>query len=343
MKKVVVANPGGYDRLKIQEFEEPEPKAGEVLIETKACGVNFADCCVRMGVYSSANEFVGWPITPGFEVSGIIKEVGKGVSSFSKGQRVIGITFFNGYTTHLTLPENQVFHLPETLTFEQGASISVVFLTAYYALFVLAHPRPLETMLVHSAAGGVGSSLVQLGQLADCQVIGVVGSSHKVAWVKELGASQVIDKSCENLWQKVEQMASLGIEMIFDANGVETLKQSYKHTKPGGRLVIYGFHTMFSKGRGKPNWLKMAWDYLRTPRFNPLQMTNDNRSVLAFNLSYLFNKNQELYQAILKILNWFQEGKLKVPICKSYPLEEVKEAHRELESGQTIGKLVLTN
>lgn len=342
MKKIVIDKAGGYDRLKCKEFPTPKPGKGEVLIEVRASGVNFADCVVRMGLYSSAKEFVGWPITPGFEVSGVVLEVGAGVSKFTPGQKVIAITLFGGYTTHLTISEEQVFALPESLNFLEGAAIPAIFLTAYYALFELAHPRKNNSLLVHSAAGGVGSTLVQFGKIAGCHVVGVVGSPHKVDYVKKMGANAVIDKSSQNLWQEAEKLAPDGYDVILDANGAETLKESYRHLDFGGKLVVYGFHTMFSKGRGKPSWPKLVWDYWKTPCFNPLTMTKDNHSVLAFNLSYLFKKNDVLQEALNTMLNWIKEGKATPPFIQTYPLEQAAEAHRDLESGQTIGKLVLT-
>ena len=342
MKKIIIEKPGNYNQLKIKEFPNPIPGKGEILIETRACGINFADCLVRMGLYKSAKEFVGWPITPGFEASGVITELGEGVTKFSKGQKVIAITRFGGYSTHLIAPEHQVFLLPENINFLQGAAIPAVFLTAYYALFELANPKKKSTILVHSAAGGVGSTLIQFGKLADCHVIGVVGSPHKREFVQKLGADAVIDKSTQDLWKKAKELAPMGYGVIFDANGVETLRQDYKHLDSGGKLVVYGFHSMFSKGRGTPNWFKLLWDYFRTPRFNPLNMTSDNHSILAFNLSYMFDKKEILTDNMNTILKWIQEGKISPPTVKAYPFEQAAEAQRDLESGQTVGKLVLT-
>ena len=341
MKKIVIDKAGSYDQLKIQEFPDPKPGRGEVLIETRAMGINFADCCVRMGVYRSAKEFIGWPITPGFEVSGVIKEVGEGVTRFKPGQNVIAVTFFGGYCSHVIAGEELVFPLPFQLSFEEGASLPAVFLTAYYALFELVHPHQGDTILVHSAAGGVGSMLVQLGKQAGCTVVGVVGGEHKVEAVKCMGADFVIDKSHYPLWEEAARYSSNGYDVILDANGIETLSESYKHLSVGGKLVVYGFHTMFSKGRGTPNWLKMGWDYLRTPRFNPLNMTNDNHSVLAFNLSYLFSKVAFLNRALSEMLKAIEEKRLFVPRTTRYAFEDVAQAHRDLESGQTVGKLVL--
>ncbi len=343
MKKVVIERPGGYNQLQLKEFPNLQPGAGEILIEVKAAGVNFADCVIRMGVYKSAKEFVGWPITPGFEIAGIVKELGSGVAGFAVGDKVAALTLFNGYATQICLSPEQVFKLPPSFDLQAAAAIPAVFLTAYYALYELAHPLPESTILVHSAAGGVGSALVQLGKLAGCRVAGVVGASHKVQYVKELGADLVIDKSKEPLWTAAERFSSKGFDVILDANGVETLQESYNHLGLGGKLIIYGFHTMFSKGAGRLNWIKLIWDYFKTPRFNPLEMTNDNRSVMAFNLSYMFQKKEVLLKAMQQLFLWFKEGKLKLPKVTAYPLEQVAEAHKALESGNSIGKLVLTN
>jgi NADPH:quinone reductase-like Zn-dependent oxidoreductase len=253
----------------------------------------------------------------------------------------LGVTRFGGYASHLVIPRGQLFRRPQGWTAAQAAGFPAVFLTAYHALHELAHPRPGAQILVHSAAGGVGGALLQLGRIAECRQIGVVGGSHKVAAAEELGADVVIDKSNQRLWPEVERSAPDGLDIVFDANGVATLRQSYRHLAPTGRLVVYGFHSMLPRSGGRPRWLKLAWDYLRTPRFNPLDLTNDNRSVLAFNLSYLFERLDLLDEGMTRLLEWADEGRLQPLPTTSYPLAQVARAHRDIESGRTIGKLVL--
>ncbi|MCA9663250.1 MAG: zinc-binding dehydrogenase, partial [Myxococcales bacterium] len=283
MRKVVIHRPGAYERLRLEEHPEPTPGAGEVRIRVAAIGVNYADCVVRMGLYGSAKKYVGWPITPGFEVSGVVDAIGEGVDPALVGAKAVGVTRFGGYATSVVVPVAQVFTIPAPLSLVQAAGLPTIFLTAHFALFELAHPRRGATILVHSAAGGVGSSLVQLGKIAGCRVVGVVGSSHKVAAAEALGADAVIDKSRENLWRAAERHAPRGYDVICDANGVATLGQSFAHLAPTGKLVIYGFHTMLPRRGGKPKWLRLALAYLRTPRFNPLDLTSLNRSVMGFN------------------------------------------------------------
>ncbi|UCC56546.1 MAG: zinc-binding dehydrogenase [Gammaproteobacteria bacterium] len=341
MKKVVIHKPGGYDRLVIETCPDLAPGPDEVLIDVAAIGVNYADCVTRMGLYASAKHYIGYPITPGFEVSGTVRATGSTVTDLVPGTPVMAVTRFNGYATRVVVKRSQVVPLPASLSLEAAAGFPAVALTAWYALFALAHPRDGETMLVHSAAGGVGSMLVQLGKVADCRVIGVVGSAHKLDAVHALGADAVIDKSTQDLWKQLEQHAPAGCDIILDANGVTTLKQSYRHLAPTGRLVVYGFHSMLPRRGGVPNRLKLAWDYWRTPRFSPFDLTTRNRSVLGFNLSFLFDQSEQLDRGLQQLLGWLEQGKLVAPRITTYPFDRVADAHRDLESGQTIGKLVL--
>jgi NADPH:quinone reductase-like Zn-dependent oxidoreductase len=343
MRKVVISRSGGYDRLQLEEGPDPDPQPGEVVVAVDAAGVNYADCVIRMGWYESAEEYVGWPITPGFEVAGTVCALGEGVDDPAVGTEVCAVTRFGGYASRVVVPRHQVFPRPSALDKAAGAGFPTVFLTAYYALFELAHPRPGSRLLVHSAAGGVGGALVQLGRIAEAEVVGVVGAAHKVETARTLGAHEVIDKSGEDLWESAERHArGGGYDVVLDGNGVATLKQSYRHLAPTGRLVTYGFHSMFPRRGGRPSLVRLALDYLRTPRFHPVRMANDNKSVLAFNLSYLFGQHELLAEAMGRLFGWLGAGRLQPPPLTRYPVERVADAHRDLEAGQTVGKLVLT-
>jgi NADPH:quinone reductase-like Zn-dependent oxidoreductase len=341
MRAVVIARAGGYDRLRIEQRPDPIPGPGEVAIDVRAIGVNYADCVVRMGLYQSAKDYVGWPITPGFEVAGDVLAVGAGVTDLAPGDAVMGVTRFGGYATRIALPRARVWKRPARLDAAQAAAFPAVALTAYFALFELAHPHPGDDVLVHSAAGGVGSVLVQLAKLSGCRVVGVVGGTHKVAVVRALGADAVIDKSRERLWRAAERASPGGYAVILDANGAETLKDSYEHLARPGKLVVYGFHTMLPRQGGRPSLLRLALGWLRTPRFDPLAMTGENRSVLAFNLSYLFERDGVLDEAMSRLFGWLDDGRLAPPAVTRYRFDDVADAHRALESGTTTGKLVL--
>ncbi|MFT7625086.1 MAG: NADPH:quinone reductase-like Zn-dependent oxidoreductase, partial [Myxococcota bacterium] len=256
MRKVVIHKPGSYDQLRLEEHPDPTAGPGEVCVHVDSIGVNYADCIVRMGLYASAQKYVGWPITPGFEVAGRRADT---------GEPVVAVTRFGGYADTLVVPEHQVLPMPPGFEADQAAAFPTVFMTAWYGLFELANVRAGQRVLVHSAAGGVGGALVQLAKLAGCTVVGVVGGPHKVEVARALGADHVIDKSSTPLWPAAERYAPDGYHIICDANGVETLQQSWKHLCPPGKLVVYGFHTMLPRTGGKPAWLRLAWGWLRTP------------------------------------------------------------------------------
>ncbi len=337
----MIHRPGGFDRLKVENAELSELDSGQVRVKTKAVGVNYADCVLRMGYYASAKEYVGWPITPGFEFSGTVEEVGSDVTDLAVGEKVFGVTRFDAYATHVAVPRHQIFCLPAEISFEQAACFPVIFLTAYYALHMIFRIFPDSIILIHSAAGGVGSALVQLCKVAGWQTIGVVGSSNKVQAVKELGADHVIDKSTEDLWKRVERYAPDGVDAILDGNGPPTLKEGYKHLRPSGKMIAYGFHSMFPRAGGRANRIKLIFDYLRIPRFHPVAPRNQNKALATFNLSFLFDRTDLLGEAMGALYPLLKEGKIRVPKVTTYPFREVARAHRDLQSGRTVGKLVL--
>jgi synaptic vesicle membrane protein VAT-1 len=341
MQAIVIDRPGGYARLVLRMRPSLPLPPGHVRVAVEACGVNYADCIVRMGLYASAKTYVGWPITPGFEVAGTVAERGDGVDDLDEGQAVLAVTRFGGYASEVVVPRHQVFRRPRGWSAEQAAALPAVGLTAWYALLELGKPAPGTAILVHSAAGGVGGVLVQLGRHLGCTVVGVVGSPHKVQEARALGAHEVIDRSSEDLWARAEALAPAGFHAIFDANGVATLRQSYRHVAPTGRLVVYGFASMLPRAGQRRSWLRLGWHWLRTPRFDPFALTTENRSVMGFNLSYLFEHTEPLERGMELLLGWADEGVLRPAPVEAFALCDAGQAQRRLESGRTVGKLVL--
>ena len=342
MKKIVIHKPGGYEQLKVEEHPDLQPRADQVVVETKAVGVNYADCCVRWGVYESAKEYVGWPITPGFEFSGTVRAVGRDIVKWKAGDAVFGVTRFDAYASQVAAGENAVFALPKSFSMEQAAGFPAVHLTAYHALFQLAHLRKGGRALVHSAAGGVGTALLQLGKLEGMETYAVVGASHKIETARSFGASHVIDKSRVDLWSELDRLVPKGFDAIFDANGGDSLRRSYERLAPVGKLFAYGSHTLLPKQGGRIDWVKAALGYVRTPKFAPMDLISKNRSVLGFNLSFLFERADLFSEAMTNLLRWVDEGKIAAPKTTSFAFGDVALAHAAIESGQTTGKLVLT-
>ena len=341
MRQISILRPGGFRALRMVEAAEPTPSPGMVVIDVETAGVNFADCVARLGLYASSWRYAGWPFTPGFEVAGRVSALGEGVHGLAIGDRVIALTRFGGYAEQVAVPRAQVFACPSRLTTPEAAGIAVVFLTAAYALDELAAPRPGSTVLVHSAAGGVGGALLQLARLRGIRAVGVVGSTHKRQAANDAGAHTVIDASAENWFVRARHYAPNGYQAVFDANGL-TLRQSLRLLAPMGRLVAYGAHGILPRNGKLTGALAAMLRYALLPRFSALQLASENKSVMAFNLSYLFDEAPLLDRIMRDLLTDFDSGRLVPPQTRCYPFEQAGLAHRDIQSGLTIGKCVLT-
>ena len=341
MKAIQIHRAGGHEQLRLVELPAPEPRAGEALVAVEAVGVNFADIAVRMGLYQSAKDYVGWPIIPGFELSGTVSALGPGTHGVTVGQAVFGVTRFGGYASEIALPATQLFARPPGWSASQAAAFPTVHLTAWYALRELSKLRPGARVLVRSAAGGVGGAATQLAVACGARVTGTVGSARKVDVARQAGAEHVIDESQGAWHEQTRALVPQGFDVVLDAHGAESLRHGYAQLAPAGRLIVYGFHGLLTRGKDRPSYLRLARGYLRTPRFNPFEMTQHNRGVLAFNLSYLFERGEILAEAMTELLGWAQAGHIRPPPVSTYRLQDAAQAHAALESGDSVGKLVL--
>jgi len=337
-KRIIIDKPGNHSVFRYDDAPIEDPLPGEIQVDVRACGINFADTIVRLGLYSAAKG--KYPLCPGLEFAGTVTRVGKETNKFNPGDRIFGVSRFGCYTTTINTPPEQLWRLPNHWDFVRGATFSVVYLTAYYGLHHVGHLRKEDVVLVHSAAGGVGTALLNLLRINGNMSVGAVGQAEKTLSAKEAGATFTIDKSSQNLWTEAEALSPDGYDLILDANGASTLKGSYHHLKPAGRLLVYGFASMLSR-TGRKNYLKLLWTYLRTPRFNPLDLTGSNKTISGFNLIYLFNKVTLFHEIMEHLIRWESAGKIPPMSITSFPFEEVVRAHKTIESGKSIGKLVL--
>jgi NADPH:quinone reductase-like Zn-dependent oxidoreductase len=334
MKRVVVRRPGGHEALELVEEKDPLPSPGQVRVRVRAAGINYADTIVREGWYEAAKG--KYPLTPGFEFAGVVDNAAGG---FKPGDRVFGFTRFGGYSSVQLAMSGRLRLMPADWSFADCAGVPAVHFTAYHALFQAAKVSRGETLLIHSAAGGVGTALLQQAKIAGCRTVAVVGSARKAAVAKEFGADAVVVRG-PSLWKDVDKAAPDGFDAIFDANGVTTPRPGFQRLKLGGRLVIYGFAEMFPRGK-RPSSLSLAWNWLRVPRFSPLEMTATNRAVLGFNVVFLTDRAELAKDGFDAISGWMAKGLLKKPPVTEFPVERVADAHRALEAGDTVGKLVL--
>ena len=333
-RRVRIRRPGGYARLHLEPCAPPTPAVGEVRVCTRAIGVNFADSLVRMGVYAPAKRYVGGPITPGFELAGEIDAVGPDLDPADHlGRRVVALTRFGAYAEAVTVDADLTVPLPAGWSMAAGAAVPVQALTARHALRLADAPDG-SPVLVHSAAGGVGHWLVQLARTAGLAVTGSVGRAEKCRAVLGLGAGRCLVRG-----DGEDHADDTAYQAIFDAQGPASWRRSYRRLGPTGRLVVYGAHGL--TGGGGVAGLRAALAYLARPRFDPMRLCADNRGVLGFNLAYLFDRRAEMRADLAAVTALVDAGTVRLPPITPLPLAEVAEAQRRLESGATVGKLVL--
>lgn len=338
-RHIVIPRAGGPGVLRVAPCVPRAPGPGEIAIDVRASGVNFADVFCRLGLYEAAPPP---PFAPGFEVAGEVAAVGEGVTRWRRGDRVIAVTRFGGYATHLVVREAFAWPLPAAWSFVEGAGFPVVFLTAWYALVECGRLAAGETVVVQSAAGGVGLAACQLARARGAgRVIGTVGSAAKADVARAYGASEVAVSRRYDVWDEVAHSAGgAGVDLVLDAVGGRQLAQAYAALAPAGRLVCYGFAEMMPTG-GLRNWPLLAWRWLRMPRFSPLRMVYENRSVTGFNLIHLWHR-VALFEAAMRELGELAEaGRIRPLPTTEIPFDNAAEAHRRLQSRESTGKIVL--
>jgi len=336
--RVVIPRVGGPEVLRVEPFDPAPPGPGEVALDVHAAGVNFADLFCRLGLYAAAPSR---PFAPGFEVAGVVVATGRGVTAPRAGERAIGVLRFGGYATRVNLPAAWTRPLPDDWSFADGAAFPVAFLTAWYGLIHQGRLARGETAVIHSAAGGVGSAACQLARHAGARTIGTVGSEGKRAAARTAGAEEVVVSPDYDVWPAIDRLTEgRGVDVVLDAVGGRGLAEGYRRLRPMGRLVVYGFAELMPRG-GVRNWPRLAWHRLRTPRFDPLDMTGTNRTVIGFNLVHLFGRDEPLAGGFDALLELARAGVLHPVVGETVPFERAAEAHRLLQSRASTGKIVL--
>jgi NADPH:quinone reductase-like Zn-dependent oxidoreductase len=336
MRQVWITQHGPPPVLQVREAPMPEPKSGEVLVKVAAAGVNFADIMARLGLYPDAPKP---PCVVGYEVAGEVMAVGPSASGVRAGDRVIALTAFGGYSSHVSVPQERIFPLPAGWSFEQGAALPVTYLTAYQLMVAMGRLRTGETVLVHSAAGGVGLSAVDLAAIIGVKVIGVA-SAAKHDYLRSRGVAGLIDSGTTDLVSRVKELTGgRGVDLALDARGGRSWRQSYDCLAPTGRLAVFGLAAAVGGNR----WAGTARALLGVPwlRFNPLALMSDNRGIFGVNLGHLWGQQGLISEWMRQILAWQGQGKITPVVARSFPFEEAAAAHRYIESRSNVGKVVL--
>lgn len=326
---------GHLGRLKQVHVDLPRLSNEEVLIKVKAIGLNFADIFAMLGVYSAtpAGAFI-----PGLEFSGIVEAAGPAVASLKPGDRVMGVTRFGAYSTVIKQHPDYLVPLPGDWSFEEGASFLVQAITAYYALFTLGGLRSGHKVLIHSAAGGVGILAHRFAKAAGAYTAGTIGSPAKQHVLEKEGYDEILVRDnafAENL---AKTASSKPFDLILECIGGKVLELSYQSLASQGRMVVYG-SAHFAEPGSRLNPLKLAMKFLRRPRIDPLKLVSENKSVMGFNLIWLYEK-RELLAETLVAMSRYNIGKPLVG--HTFPFDDLRQAISLFQSGQTVGKVVVT-
>ena len=336
MKQIVITKYGDTDVLKIQESPDPKPSAGEVLIDVKAIGVNFADILARKGLYPDAPKP---PCVVGYEVSGIIESVGQGVDSSKVGKSVLALTRFNGYSDKVSVPENQVFVIPESLDFESAAVIPVNYLTAYQLIHVMGGLKNGESVLIHNAGGGVGLAALDISLHLEATTYGTA-SAGKHDFLKQRGLHHPIDYRNQDFLSIIMSLTDgNGVELVIDPIGGKNWKKSYKALRSTGRLGMFGVSTVSESKMGR--LFQFSKLLVQMPWYNPLGLMNANKGVFGVNLGHMWDERDKISGWMKNILKGIEEGWIRPHVHRTFPFEQVGEAHAYIEARKNIGKVVL--
>ena len=337
MRQIEFARYGPPEVLTPRERPTPAPAAGEVRIAVRAAGVNFADVMARIGLYPDAPKP---PLVVGYEVSGVVEAVAPDVSRPQTGERVIALTRFGGYSTHVVVPASQVFPLPGSLSDTEGAALPVNYVTAFVALYKMANIAAGETVLIHGAGGGVGIAAIQLARLRRATIIGTA-SAMKHHALRAFGVDHIIDPRASEVSAEVRRItANRGVDVILDPLGGRSFGASYRLLAPLGRLVLLGVSSAVPGERR--NWWRAARAVMQMRSFKPLSLINNNRTVSGLNLAHLWEERAQLAAAMQLLLQEVSAGRLQPIVARTFPLERAADAHRYLQARSNIGKVVLT-
>jgi len=325
---------GSLANMQANKEDLPPPAAGEVTVAVRAIGLNFADIFAIWGLYGATPE---GSFVPGLEYAGEVAAVGEGVKSVQVGDRIMGVTRFGAYASHLNIDARYVIPLPAGWSYEEGSAYLVQVLTAYYGLKQLGAIQHGQTVLIHSAAGGVGIWANRIAKQYEAYTIGSVGSPHKLDFLRQEGYDEGIVRS-QNFKKDLENaLDGRELHLIMECIGGKILEQGYEILAPQGRMIVYGSARYGSVGN-RPNYLKLLYYYLTRPKIDPQKMPEHNKSVMGFNLIWLYHRAELMHQ-LLGELSQLNLGKPHVG--HTFEFQELKDAILKFQTGKTIGKVVV--
>jgi NADPH2:quinone reductase len=355
MKRVIVDHYGGPEVLKLVEDDDPRPGPGEVRVRVLAAGVSYTDAMLRAGSYLGVPKP---PFTPGYELVGVVEELGPGCTRLREGDRIGALTVWGADAERVCVLEASAVEVPEDIDPAQILNLIFTYMTAYQLLHRTARVKSGEMVLVHGAAGRVGTAVLELGALAGLRLYGTASARDR-AKVEALGAV-AIDYRNEDFLARVRELTGDGVDVALDGFGGVLSLRSFRALRPGGRLVVYGHSGTVAHGRKSwRGWIK--W-YATTATVSLWGLLSPRRRVLVYRVQKLREGHQVLpvsgrrralpvgggprnpdwfredFRVLIKLL---REGKIHPAVAERLPLAEARHAHEMLESSASTGKLVL--
>lgn len=338
MQQVWITKAGPPEVLQMKEAADPQPEPGELRIRVEAAGINFADIMGRMGMYP---DLPGIPIVVGYEVAGRVDAVGAGGDSEWFGRDVIALTRFGGYSDVVCVPQNQVFARPTGMSAAEGAALPVNYFTAYMLVVVMGGLRKGDTMLVHSAGGGVGIAATQLAKHIGATVIGTASTS-KHDFLRSIGVDHLIDYRREDFEQRTRDITGgRGVELILDAVGGDSFRKGFRLLAPTGRLGMFG---MSAAATGKQrNVLSLLRTVASMPwlQFTPVSLIDQNKGVFGVNLGHMWQEVDRIRTWGEELLRLWTERVVRPHVDKVFPFSEAAAAHHYIQDRRNVGKVLL--
>ncbi|MBX2812481.1 MAG: zinc-binding dehydrogenase [Myxococcales bacterium] len=336
MKQIWIPRFGAPEVFEVRSVPDVCVGDNEVRIDVCAVGVNFADVMARMGIYPDGPPA---PCVIGYEVAGVIDQIGRGVPEAQLGQRVVAMTHFGGYSSQVIVPAGSCLPLPDSLGFADGVAIPVAGLTSWMILEEMHRIREGDRVLIHAAAGGVGLMAGQLVKRKGGIAVGTASKS-KHAFLQSWGYDQLIDYHCDDYEQVLQSEPKF--DLVMDPLGGHNWSKGLRLLRPGGKVACYGMSVNVGGMVRRP--FQMLWNVLRIPFWSlgPLGLINQNKGVFGVNMGRLWSEQHRLSDWLRTLIRWVDSGDIRVKVHTISPFEDVAGAHRLIHDHANLGKVVLT-
>ncbi|NHF59612.1 zinc-binding dehydrogenase [Flavobacteriaceae bacterium TP-CH-4] len=322
--------------FEIRDIEKPKPAPDQVLIQVEAFGLNFADVMARLGLYKGAPPI---PTVLGYDVVGRIAVCGENVEHLQEGDRVTALTRFGGYAEYAVAEKEVVYKIPENLPPGVAVALATQYSTAYFLSHHMANLQENDKVLIHAAAGGVGTALTQMALHKKCIVFGTCSSPEKIAYLRTNGVQYPLNYKQNDFGEAVRKIiGKSGLDVIFDPMGGKSVKKGYRLLGAGGRIVSYGVSSMNKTNSifGKLRVLAQFGVY------HPVQFLSQSKGMIGVNMLKLAEEHPEKVAGAMKsVIHLTEQGILEPHVGGEYPITELAQAHSFLESRKSMGKIVV--